>query len=138
MHSFAFICKMATKIFMTTENEDSGAHQRKDIGARLREERERLGLSQVQLAEAAGVMRNAQGLYESGARSPDGDYFAAVARVGVDVVFVLAGPGLLGTKVTPRELELVDQFRLSSRVVQASVLEILKTTATVKKRKVKT
>lgn len=61
------------------------------IGARLRQERERLGLSQRAFGETGGVEANAQGKYESGERTPKGDYLAAVAELGVDVLYVLLG-----------------------------------------------
>ena len=61
------------------------------IGARLREERERLGLSQRVFGEIGGVEPNAQGKYESGDRTPKADYLAAVASKGVDVLYVLTG-----------------------------------------------
>jgi transcriptional regulator with XRE-family HTH domain len=61
------------------------------IGARLREERERLGLSQRAFGEIGGVEPNAQGKYESGDRTPKADYLAAVAAKGVDVLYVLTG-----------------------------------------------
>ena len=44
------------------------------IGDRLREERERLRLSQGNFGEIGGVKANAQGKYESGERFPDAEY----------------------------------------------------------------
>ncbi len=61
------------------------------IGARLRKERERLGLSQRTFGEIGGVEANAQGKYESGNRVPKADYLVAIAKEGVDVLFVLTG-----------------------------------------------
>lgn len=61
------------------------------IGARLRKERERLGLSQRAFGEIGGVEANAQGKYESGNRVPKADYLVAIAKAGVDVLFVLTG-----------------------------------------------
>lgn len=67
------------------------------IGERLREERERLGRSQTDLAETAaqagmrGSTRQSQSLYEKGERAPDAGYLAAVASVGVDVQYVITG-----------------------------------------------
>ncbi|WP_324830992.1 helix-turn-helix domain-containing protein [Pseudomonas saxonica] len=61
------------------------------IGARLKSERMRLGLSQAAFAEVGGVAVNAQGRYESGARIPRADYLALVAAKGVDVQFVIIG-----------------------------------------------
>ena len=61
----------------------------KNIGARLRQERKRLGLSQREVGLLGGVAANAQGKYESGDRAPKADYLAALARAGVDVLYVL-------------------------------------------------
>jgi len=61
------------------------------IGPRLREERQRLKLSQSALGAAGGVETNAQGNYESGARSPKVDYLLAIAEAGVDIYYVLTG-----------------------------------------------
>lgn len=61
------------------------------IGDRLREERERLGLSQGAFGELGGVKANAQGNYEKGVRSPDAAYLAAVAAIGLDVLYVVTG-----------------------------------------------
>ncbi|MCD5973633.1 helix-turn-helix domain-containing protein [Pseudomonas quasicaspiana] len=60
-----------------------------EIGRRLRQERKRLGLSQKEMGELGGVAANAQGKYESGERAPRADYLAALAKAGVDVLFVL-------------------------------------------------
>lgn len=61
------------------------------IGQRLRAERQRLRLTQVELAEAARVSKTSQINYEAGTRSPDADYLAAVAARGVDVLYVVTG-----------------------------------------------
>jgi len=61
------------------------------IGDRIREERERLSLSQADFAKAAGVHRRSQTNYELGKRSPDADYLAAIGGIGVDVFYVTMG-----------------------------------------------
>ncbi len=67
------------------------------IGARLRQERERTGLSQTEFAAiadragVAGATRQSQSLYEKGKRMPDAGYLAAIAVAGVDVLYVLTG-----------------------------------------------
>lgn len=63
----------------------------KEITDRLREERVRLGLTQQAPANAGGVLVNAQGTYERGARVPNVIYLAKVAKVGVDVLYVITG-----------------------------------------------
>jgi len=60
-------------------------------GERLREERQRLGLTQTALGEAGGVRVQAQRLYEQDKRNPDTKYLAAIAASGVDVLYVITG-----------------------------------------------
>ncbi|MDT9632562.1 MULTISPECIES: helix-turn-helix domain-containing protein [Pseudomonas] len=74
------------------------------IGSRLRQERERLGLSQKVFGEIGGVEANAQGKYESGGRAPKADYLSRVAQRGVDVLYVLTGAA------TPIQLENLSQI----------------------------
>ena len=62
-----------------------------DIGARLREERNRLGLTQPELAARAGVGKQAQLRYEAGERNPDTVYLAALAHAGADVLYIVTG-----------------------------------------------
>ena len=73
------------------------------IGSRLRQERERLGLSQKNFGEIGGVEANAQGKYESGGRAPKADYLSRVAERGVDILYVLTG------NATPIQLEHLSQ-----------------------------
>lgn len=61
------------------------------ISQRLREERERLGLSQSDAADLTGQSRKSQGRYESGERSPDGVYLAKLASAGADILYILTG-----------------------------------------------
>ena len=61
------------------------------IGARLKSERHRLGLSQAAIGRIGGVEANAQGRYESGMRLPRADYLASLAESGIDVLFVITG-----------------------------------------------
>ena len=61
------------------------------IGTRLREERNRLGLTQPELAARAGVGKQAQLRYEAGERNPDTVYLAALADAGADVLYIVTG-----------------------------------------------
>lgn len=69
----------------------------KIIGARLREERIRLDMSQADfacLAETHGIAGKAQkqiSAYESGLQSPSVNLLAVLSTVGVDVNYVLTG-----------------------------------------------
>lgn len=62
-----------------------------EIGDRLREERERLKLSQAEFGAVGGVARNAQSNYEKGKRVPDAAYLAAIAEKGADVLYIVTG-----------------------------------------------
>lgn len=67
------------------------AEIRQEIGARLLEERTRLGLTQQGLADAIGGARLSVIHYENGRSSPAAETLAAMEAVGVDVRFVLTG-----------------------------------------------
>lgn len=61
------------------------------MGARLRGERFRLGLSQEEFAAFGQLKRRTVGYYESGRRSPDADFLVKLHDIGVDVGYVLIG-----------------------------------------------
>ena len=96
-----------------------------DNSTRLREERERLGLSQEALGAVGGVRKQAQHLYESGARKPDMDYLTAVASAGVDVLYVLTGqrsqPVPPAQELPRQEQEWLALYRNSSEEVRAAL-----------------
>jgi transcriptional regulator with XRE-family HTH domain len=61
------------------------------IGSRLREERERLGLTQTEFAGQLGLSLNTQSNYERDRRQPDAAYLAQAVGLGVDAIYVLLG-----------------------------------------------
>lgn len=61
------------------------------FGMRLKEERKRLKLTQIQCAKLCGIVPNTQLLYEAGKRSPDACYLAAIAQAGADVQYLITG-----------------------------------------------
>lgn len=60
-----------------------------DIGQRLKEERNRLGLSQGEAAKLGGASKNTQLSYESGKSSPNADYLVRLADEGFDIFYIL-------------------------------------------------
>ena len=54
------------------------SYQMLSLPERIREERKRLGLTQVQFAEIAGVQPTTQINYEKGTRTPDAGYLEKV------------------------------------------------------------
>ncbi len=61
------------------------------FGARLKEERRRLGLKQAEFADLVGTDVPKQSLYETDKRQLRGAYLERVSKAGVDVVYVITG-----------------------------------------------
>jgi transcriptional regulator with XRE-family HTH domain len=82
------------------------------IGARLREERERLNYSQEGFAALAESSRPTQFNYESGKRSPDSAYLAAIAAAGADVLYILTGQrsAPAAPSLNPRQRALLNHY----------------------------
>jgi len=59
------------------------------IGSRLREERERLGLSQEALAATLAISRRTQAAWEQGAQYPNAEALSRASAAGVDVLYVV-------------------------------------------------
>lgn len=95
-----------------------------DIGLRLKEERERLNLSQTALAEIGGKKKLAQLKYEQGESSPTAAYLEAVRRVGVDVLYVVTGERT-AQQLAPDERELLALFRAAPLAVKAAAIGAL-------------
>ena len=93
------------------------------LGNRLREERDRVGMTQPVFAEAAGAKKRTLIDWEKGVSSPTATQLEALAAIGVDVLYVLTGrrapaanglavsePGPVGDLSLP-ELGLIKGFR---------------------------
>lgn len=61
------------------------------FGERLLEERNRLGLTQDQMAAAGSVAKRTYCNYESGERAPGADFLTGIAATGADVQYILTG-----------------------------------------------
>jgi len=73
------------------------------FGARLKEERRRLGFKQAEFAALVGTDVPKQSLYENGRRRLRAGYLARLEPVGVDLLYVVAGrrsDGALGEDAT--------------------------------------
>lgn len=75
-------------------------------GSRLRDERQRLGWTQAAAAATVGVARETWSRYESGLLTPGLEVLAALARNGMDVVFLL-----IGERVDVTNASLTDEQR---------------------------
>ncbi|WP_295855223.1 helix-turn-helix domain-containing protein [uncultured Xylophilus sp.] len=94
------------------------AELRAIIGSRLREERQRLNLSQADLAERSEVSRRSIVEWERGALVPTVEFIAHAAELGFDPLYVVTGQRIalkqaqvLGVQLDAAELEVVEAFR---------------------------
>jgi len=94
-----------------------------NIGERLKEERARLGLNQGDFAAVANVSKTTQFNYEKGERSPDAAYLEAVAKAGVDILYVLTGRrgGLSEAGLADDESTLLNHYRAMPESDRATV-----------------
>lgn len=84
------------------------------LGQRLKEERERLGLTVVAFAEAAGAKKNTVIDWQKDVSSPPAVKLSALADIGVDVLYVLTGASsqpALPPELAADEQMLVDAYR---------------------------
>ena len=90
------------------------------IGERLKEERKRLGLSQEEFAQQAGVTRRPYAEWESGNTAPTAVQLAALGEIGVDVQYVVlgvrAGQGVGQAAVHQAVLDAVELLSLDGKV----------------------
>lgn len=93
------------------------------IGARLREERNRLALSQEAFGAIPGVTKQAQIKYEKDERHPDTLYLAAIAVAGADVLYILTGQRAAGTASDPAEQVLLDSYRRCKPAAKANLIQ---------------
>ena len=98
------------------------------IGQRIRYERQRIGLSQADLASLVGVHRKTQGNYELGARKADAHYLQELATAGVDISYVLTGES--SNEALQAYRSVLDAIRVELRLYKgfeqdwASILEL--------------
>jgi transcriptional regulator with XRE-family HTH domain len=83
-----------------------------ESGRRLREERERLGLSQTAFAAIGLASKGSQILYEKGKPCPS-NYLSAIAAHGADVLYILTGrreqPALEDIKTLTAAIEVIEE-----------------------------
>ncbi len=85
---------------------------RKELGKKLRELRERAGLSAEEAAHSLGITRSSLGMYEQGRRMPSLDMLKRIADLYMTDVNTIAESVSDGTSIGKLEMEL---SRLSSR-----------------------
>ncbi|EPU3934610.1 helix-turn-helix domain-containing protein [Morganella morganii] len=110
------------------------------LSERLKEERKRLGLTQVSFAEIAGVQPTTQVNYEKGTRTPDAEYLEKVGKAGVDVLYIITGQRTPLPNITIEEQRLLENYRAmdeAARLNMQAVSSAFAQSELVEKKKVK-
>lgn len=94
------------------------------IGERLREERERLGVTQPALAELVKSSKRTVIDWEKGVSYPNALALSVMASSGVDVGYVLTGAPSTSS-LRPDEVRLLVLYRLAEASVQSAVVAAL-------------
>jgi transcriptional regulator with XRE-family HTH domain len=100
-------------------------------GIRLRDERLRLNVSQLSMAEACEVSRGTLATWEKGEQSPNAAALSVMAGLGVDVLYVVTGQraGESETTLAPAERELLQAWRQGTeqgRALLSAAVDVLK------------
>ena len=102
-----------------------------DLGSRIKSERLRIGMQQIDFAEACNVSRGGLLKWEKNESAPNAQALAAMARLGVDVLYVVTGQRQGATEATlaPEEKALLAAWRSSNekgRALLGAAAEVLK------------
>ena len=94
------------------------------IGERLKEERERLGMTIPALAEVAGAKKNTVIDWQKDLSSPPAAKLAALAEVGIDIQYIVVGVRSSVALATDERV-VIDLYRSSSDELKKAVLNVL-------------
>lgn len=92
------------------------------VGTRLKEERNRLRLSQNAMGVACGVTKRTQIHYEKDEVGASAAYLALAHDLGIDVAYVLIGER---ERLAPAEAELLDAWRAAPAPARAAAMSAL-------------
>lgn len=92
------------------------------VGDRLKEERNRLRLSQAAMAVSCGVTKRTQIHYEKDEVGASAAYLALAHDLGIDVAYVLVGKH---ERLAPADTELLDAWRAAPAPARAAAMTAL-------------
>lgn len=97
------------------------------ISDRLREERERLGLSQAAMAEVANVSVRSQSGWETGRNTPSTEAYQEWVKIGIDINYIITGVrvGAMPASLPADEEVLLNAYRNAPEAVRNSALVVL-------------
>ncbi len=95
------------------------------VGTRLREERERMGLTQAAMGEMLGMAKHSILNYEGDKRSPDAVFMTAIAQAGADVLYILTGQRTPKAVLSAEESALLDNYNSADEKGKAAARAVL-------------
>lgn len=101
------------------------------VGARFKEERQRLNYTQPYLGELVGAKKRTIFAWENGLSSPSAVQLESMYRVGLDVSYIITGVRYNHQKIkhnisiTDSEKCLLSEFRNASEALKKSVIDAL-------------
>ncbi len=95
-----------------------------NIGDRLKEERERLRMTQESFSVAGGAGKRAYIRYEQGERLPDAGFLAAISASGADVLYIVTGQRTDGL-LSAEEQTLLAYYRNAPAAVRRAAMGAL-------------
>lgn len=96
------------------------------FGIRLKEERNKLGISQEVFGAIAGVSKQSQINYEKSERYPDLKYLQNISELGCDVQYIITG--ISSSSIISREhTELLTLFDQANKSLQKAAIQVLNT-----------
>lgn len=96
------------------------------INLRLKEERERLNLSQTALGELANAAKRTVIDWEKGVSSPNAVQMSALAAAGADVLYILTGQRMAGAvpALSRDEAIVIDHYRHCDDEGKAAIRQV--------------
>lgn len=94
------------------------------IAERFKEVREQLELSQVAMGAIGGLKKNTIINYEKGESSPTAEYLSALAKIGVDVLYLVTGQRMTAT-LDDNERILLNCYRAAPDALKNAALGVL-------------
>ncbi|EFN7273607.1 helix-turn-helix domain-containing protein [Escherichia coli] len=97
------------------------------IGLRIKEERERLSLTQQGIADAIGVAKRTFIDWEKDRTSPTAVQLSALSQLGIDVLYIITGvrsQPVLTSQMSSDKQKLMDAFDEMTPEQQRSFLEV--------------
>lgn len=97
------------------------------ISERIKSERKRLGYNQTEFAEIAHATRGTASNWETGTGSPDAQALAALAAVGLDVLYVVTGQRSFEPppRLSSEEETMLDYFKDAPKAARRAALAAL-------------